>query len=50
MDCPSCPHGRRQHSIRGCTSADPDGSNKCTCPNTYMDLSPRNPNPPKKNR
>jgi hypothetical protein len=37
----SCKHMRDVHDFNGCTWEDPDGSNKCPCRKTYMDLSPR---------
>ena len=37
-DCDSCPHGRTQHSVQGCTYTEADGSNACICTRTYMDL------------
>lgn len=50
MNCPQCGHGRNQHSRNGCTYGDPDGKNQCRCGNTYMDLSPRAEQPPKKKK
>lgn len=37
-DCDSCPHGRNQHSINGCTWTESNGSGRCSCTRTYMDL------------
>lgn len=40
-NCPTCGHGRKQHSFMGCTWTNPkDKSDKCDCLETYMNMNP----------